>query len=97
RQGLDRQLKQARSFYVMILASTIAAVILNFVGINPVSALYWTAVINGVLAPFLLVGILIVASDKKLMNAQPSPVLAKAVVIIASAIMFVAAAAMFLV
>jgi Mn2+/Fe2+ NRAMP family transporter len=39
---------------------------------NPVKALYWTAVINGLVAPFLLVGILIVAADKKLMQGQPS-------------------------
>jgi hypothetical protein len=42
------------------------AVGLDFVGINPVKALYWTAVINGLLAPFLLVAILVVASDRKL-------------------------------
>jgi NRAMP (natural resistance-associated macrophage protein)-like metal ion transporter len=67
RQGLDRRLKQARAFYALILLSTVAGVGLDFVGINPVKALYWTAVINGLLAPFLLVGILVVASDKKLM------------------------------
>ena len=97
RQGLDKQLKQARSFYVVILASTAAAVIMDFTNINPVSALYWTAVINGVLAPFLLVGILIVASDAKLMHGQPSSALGKATVIIATVAMFAAALAMFLV
>ena len=45
---------------------------LDFIGINPVKALYWTAVINGLLAPFLLIAILVVASDKKLMQGQPS-------------------------
>ena len=44
---------------------------LNFAGVNPVKALFWTAVINGLLAPFLLVAILIVASDRKLMQRQP--------------------------
>jgi Mn2+/Fe2+ NRAMP family transporter len=95
RQGLDKRLKQARSFYVVILASTAAAVIMDFAGISPVSVLYWTAVINGVLAPFLLVGILIVASDAKLMNGQPSSALGKATVAIATAAMFAAAIAMF--
>ena len=51
RQGLDKKLKQARWFYGLILLSTGVGVGLNFAGINPVKALYWTAVINGLLAP----------------------------------------------
>src|SRR4029077_17482913 len=57
RQGLDKRLKQGRSLYTVILAATWAAVIMDFANISPVKALYWTAVINGVLAPFLLVAI----------------------------------------
>ena len=72
RQGLNKKLKQARWFYALILTSTGVGVALDFVGVNPVKALYWTAVVNGLLAPFLLVGILVVASDKKLMQGQPS-------------------------
>ena len=72
RQGLDKKLKQARAFYSLILLSTGLGVELDFVGINPVKALYWTAVLNGLLAPFLLVAILIVASDNKLMQGQTS-------------------------
>jgi len=97
RQGLDKRLKQARSFYLMILASTVAAVIMDFANISPVKALYWTAVINGVLAPFLLVGILIIAADYKLMNGQPSSRLGKSVVAIATSAMFLTALAMFMV
>ena len=51
RQGLDKKLKQARAFYILILLSTGVGVGLDFAGINPVKALYWTAVINGLLAP----------------------------------------------
>jgi Mn2+/Fe2+ NRAMP family transporter len=40
---------------------------MDFLKINPVKALFWTAVINGLLAPFLLIGVLYVASDHKLM------------------------------
>jgi Mn2+/Fe2+ NRAMP family transporter len=97
RQGLDKNLKQARSFYALILLSTAAGVGLNFAGINPVKALYWTAVINGLLAPFLLVAILIVASDKKLMQGQPSSRLSWTVVALTTVAMFVAGIAMFVV
>jgi Mn2+/Fe2+ NRAMP family transporter len=97
RQGLDKKLKQARSFYTLILLSTGVGVGLNFAGINPVKALYWTAVINGLLAPFLLVAILIVASDKKLMQGQPSSRLGWTVVAITTVAMFAAGVAMFVV
>jgi NRAMP (natural resistance-associated macrophage protein)-like metal ion transporter len=97
RQGLDKNLKQARSFYALILLSTAAGVGLNFAGINPVKALYWAAVINGLLAPFLLVAILIVASDKKLMQGQPSSRLSWTVVALTTVAMFVAGIAMLVV
>jgi Mn2+/Fe2+ NRAMP family transporter len=97
RQGLDKKLKQARAFYALILVSTGVGVGLDFVGINPVKALYWTAVINGLLAPFLLVAILVVASDKKLMQGQPSSRLGWTVVAITTVAMFAAGVAMFVV
>jgi NRAMP (natural resistance-associated macrophage protein)-like metal ion transporter len=97
RQGLDKKLRQARAFYTLILLSTGLGVALDFIGINPVKALYWTAVINGLLAPFLLVAILVVAADKKLMQGQPSSRLGWIVVAITTAAMFAAGVAMFVV
>ena len=97
RQGLNKKLRQARWFYALILVSTAAGVALDFIGINPVKALYWTAVINGLLAPFLLVAILIVAADKKLMQNQPSSRLGWVVVAITTIAMFAAGVAMFVV
>jgi Mn2+/Fe2+ NRAMP family transporter len=97
RQGLNKKLKRARWFYALILVSTAAGVALDFIGINPVKALYWTAVINGLLAPFLLVAILIVAADKKLMQGQPSSRLGWVVVALTTIAMFAAGFAMFVV
>jgi Mn2+/Fe2+ NRAMP family transporter len=96
-QGLSKKLAHARWFYALILISTGIGVALDFVGVNPVKALYWTAVINGLLAPFLLVGILIVAADKKLMQGQPSSRLGWMVVAVTAVAMFVAGIAMFVV
>jgi Mn2+/Fe2+ NRAMP family transporter len=62
-----------------------------------VKALYWAAVINGLLAPFLLLAILIVASDRKLMQWQPSSRLGWILVAMTTAVMFVAGIAMFVV
>jgi NRAMP (natural resistance-associated macrophage protein)-like metal ion transporter len=95
RQGLDHKVQEARGFYAVVLLSTAAGIALDFARINPIRALFWTAVINGLLAPFLLVGILLVASDRKLMNGQPSSHLGRLAVALATLLMFLAAAGMF--
>jgi len=97
RQGLNKKLRQARWFYALILISTSLGVGLDFIGINPVKALYWTAVINGLLAPFLLVAILMIASDKKIMQGQPSSRIGRIVVAATTIAMFAAGVAMFIV
>ena len=95
RQGLDEKFRGARYFYGVIILSTLLGVAMDFCDINPVKALFWTAVINGVLAPFLLIGILFVACDRKLMNGQPSSWVSRVAVAITMFAMFVAAIAMF--
>ena len=65
REGLDRRLLQAKSFYATIAASTMAGVGLNFSTLDPVRALYWSAVVNGVLsAPVMAVMMLIGANGR---------------------------------
>jgi NRAMP (natural resistance-associated macrophage protein)-like metal ion transporter len=95
RQGLDQKLKNARYFYGIVAFSTAAGIALDFADINPVKALFWTAVVNGLLAPFLLVGILVVASDRECMQGQPSSLLGRFVVAVTALLMFGAAAGMF--
>jgi NRAMP (natural resistance-associated macrophage protein)-like metal ion transporter len=95
RQGMDEPYNRAPGFYAMFACSIAIGIGLNFANVNPVSALYWTAVINGVLAPFLLVGILIAASDRALMHDQPSSLVGRVVVGATAAVMFAAAIGMF--
>jgi NRAMP (natural resistance-associated macrophage protein)-like metal ion transporter len=95
KQGLDKPLRSARYFYAAIGVSTVLGIALVFVKINPIKALFWASVINGILAPFLLIGILIVSCDRRLMQRQPSSWLSRAIVGLTAAIMFAAAAAMF--
>ncbi len=73
----------------------LVGVALDFANVNPVKALYWTAILNGLLAPFLLLGILITASDRALMQGQPSSPLGRFVVALTTLVMFGAAFAMF--
>jgi Mn2+/Fe2+ NRAMP family transporter len=95
RQGMDEPYNRAHGFYAAFIISMIIGIGLNFASINPVRALYWTAVINGLLAPFLLTGILIAASDSRLMHGQPSSKLGRGVVGGTALVMFCAAIGMF--
>jgi NRAMP (natural resistance-associated macrophage protein)-like metal ion transporter len=68
--GLNRKVGDARLFYGVIAGSTAVAVIMNFLGINPIRALFVAAIINGFLAPPLLVVILLVTNNRKIMGAR---------------------------
>ncbi|HEX7191388.1 MAG TPA: divalent metal cation transporter [Thermoanaerobaculia bacterium] len=96
REGLDEKIAKARAFYAVVLLSSATGIALDFSQINPVSALYWSAVINGTLAPFLLIGILLVATDREIMKGQPSSRLGRATVALTTLLMFGAVAGMLL-
>ena len=95
RQGLNQKVAGARRFYFIVGISTVAGVALDFAKISPLKALYWSAIVNGLLAPFLLVGVLLIASSRTLMDQQPSSVLGRVAVGVAALLMFAAAIGMF--
>ena len=97
RRGLDLKLRGARYFYGVIVLSTALGVALDFLNVNPVQALYWTAIVNGLLAPPLLAGILIFACSRRRMRGQPIPWFDRIAVGLAVALLTVAAVAMFVV
>ena len=68
--GLDTKPHEAKQFYAVIAVSTLIGMLINFIGINPIDALFWTAVINGVLAPPLLVLIMVLSNDQKIMGKE---------------------------
>ena len=70
REGLGETLGHARGFYLVIVLSTLVGLALNFLGVNPMAALVYTAVINGVVAVPLLALILRVANDRTVMGAH---------------------------
>jgi Mn2+/Fe2+ NRAMP family transporter len=78
-----------------VIVSTLAGVGLDFGHVNPVRALFMAAVLNGLLAPVLLVGILIVASHRTLMQNQPSSMLSRVLVAITVVVMVGTAVGMF--
>jgi len=68
RQGLSNKLKQGYSFYGIIIISMFVGLGLNFIGLNPIKALIYSAVLNGIVAPIILVLILLLASNKHVMG-----------------------------
>jgi len=96
-QGLDEKVPRARAFYGILVLSIVFGMALTFTPIKPMDALFWSAVINGLLAPFVLVGILLVACDKVLMRDQRSSMIARITVGITALGMFASGVAIFLV
>ena len=96
RQGLDRGFRGARAFYLVVIGSTALAVATDLAKISAIDAMYWSAVINGLLAPLLLAGIYAVAVDRKIMLGVPISVPLRIVLGSTCVLMLLAAAGMFL-
>jgi NRAMP (natural resistance-associated macrophage protein)-like metal ion transporter len=92
-RGLDEKPYRAKRFYAVIAASMGVGVLVNFLGINPIDALFWTAVINGFLAPPLLVLIMLIANDRKVMGRHTNGPFTNAVGWLTAAVMALAAVA----
>jgi Mn2+/Fe2+ NRAMP family transporter len=94
--GLDEKLHTAPRFYAVIIVSTLVGMLINFLRIAPVTALFWTAVINGVLAPPLLIMIMLVSNNRKIMGQRVNGKLTNFIGWTTAALMSVAALGMFL-
>jgi NRAMP (natural resistance-associated macrophage protein)-like metal ion transporter len=66
--GMERKLSQARGFYGIIAAAMLLGLAMNFSAVDPIRALFWTAVINGVVAVPLIVVIMLMASRQSVMR-----------------------------
>ncbi|MEK9207586.1 MAG: divalent metal cation transporter, partial [Patescibacteria group bacterium] len=66
--GLYRKLKAANSFYGIIIISTLLGMGINFFGVDPIKALIFSAVVNGLVAPVILVLIVLLSRNKKVMG-----------------------------
>ncbi|WP_419757529.1 NRAMP family divalent metal transporter [Acidisoma sp.] len=93
--GLARQPLKARAFYGTIAVATVVGVVLNFTPLNPVKALVWSAVVNGVVAvPIMVMTVLMAARRDVMGDFVLGPVL-KALGWLATAVMALAAIGMF--
>ncbi len=95
RQGIDAKFGRARGFYAVMIISVLGGVGMDFLEIDAVRALFWTAVVNGLVAPPLLIGIVVIAADKTHMRGQQSTKFALGLVTLTTVIMIAAGVAMF--
>ena len=72
REGLSLKMSQAKGFYFVILSSMLLGLAMNFIGLNPVRALYLSAVLNGLAAPPLIVMILLLSRRKYVLGEHTS-------------------------
>ena len=73
REGLNKKFSQAKSFYLVITISIVFGLLINFIGIPPIKALYLAAFLNGIIAIPLLFAIMIVGNDSKIMGNETHP------------------------
>lgn len=93
--GLERKARDARGFYGVIAVSVLAGLLLEYTPINPMKALFWSAVINGVVAVPLMIVVILLATRKSVMGAYVVPRTLVVFGSIATAVMGFAAVMMF--
>ncbi len=94
KRGLDQAPRNAKLFYGVIFASTAAGMAMNFTGINPMAALWWAAIVNGIIAPPILLVILCVANNRSILRDQVNGLALNLAGWLAAAVLFAAAIAL---
>lgn len=89
KEGLDNKFHEARPFYIIIAISLVAGLSMNYLGINPVKALIYSAILYGLTAPVLIAIILHICNNKKVMkeftNSTGSNIMGIATLVLMSA------------
>jgi NRAMP (natural resistance-associated macrophage protein)-like metal ion transporter len=92
--SLSRKARGAPAFYMVIAAAMVVGLALDFAGLNAVKMLFWSAVVNGILAPPLVVLVVLLTSDKRVMGGRVNTRGAKVLGWICAAVMTAAALAL---
>jgi NRAMP (natural resistance-associated macrophage protein)-like metal ion transporter len=90
-EGLSKKYSKAKGFYGVIILSLLIGLLINFIGISPMKALYYAAIVNGIAAPILLYFIFKVGNDKEIMGRFTNPAWVKFFGLIATLLMGLAA------
>jgi len=95
-EGLYKKFRQAHGFYGVIIFSTLVGLTINFIGINPIKALFGAAVLNGIITPLLLLFIIKIANDKSVMGKYKNGRLANVMTIATFLLTAISAALIFI-
>jgi len=93
RASLESKPGQAPRFYFVIAAATVIGLLLNFVGLNPIRALYWSAIINGIAAAPMMAMLMVMSSNHAVVREFTLPLYLHIVGWIATVVMLVASVA----
>jgi NRAMP (natural resistance-associated macrophage protein)-like metal ion transporter len=93
--GLARRPLEAKAFYATIAVATLIGVGINFVAIDPIKALFWSAVLNGIVAVPLMAVLMLMSANRKVMGRFTLPPALKAVGWLATIVMAVTVATLF--
>ena len=93
--GLARKLNRAKGFYAILAAATLVGALMNYTPIDPVKALFWSAVINGVVAVPVMAMMMLLSSNRKVMGDFSLPLILKTFGWLATFVMAIAAFGMF--
>jgi NRAMP (natural resistance-associated macrophage protein)-like metal ion transporter len=92
--GLERKPLQAQAFYATIAIATLIGACLNFTPINPIKALYWSAVVNGVVAVPVMAIMMLMTARREIMGKVTVPLTMRLIGWLATAVMAAASAVM---
>ncbi len=95
RGGMNERPRAAKKFYAVVTIAMLAGMGLDYAGINAIKMLFWSAVLNGVLAPPLIVIILLVCNNRRVMGEPTNGKLLNTLGVIAAIVMSAATIAMF--
>jgi Mn2+/Fe2+ NRAMP family transporter len=93
-QGLNKKFQEAKGFYSIIALSLLVGLSLNYIGITPINALIYTAILYGMTAPVLIAIILHISNNKEIMGENTNSTLSNVLGFAALVIMTLAAVAL---
>lgn len=77
KEGLYRKFKKARAFYMIIIFSILVGILTNFIGLHPIKALIYSAIVNGIIAPVIIIFIVHISSSHKIMGHYKNSIIKK--------------------
>lgn len=93
--GLSKKPWQSEGFYLILTVSMVVSLAIALLRFNPIQLMFWANVLNGVLAPILVIYLLIVGNNRKIMRGQPMSLITNVGLVLTTVVMFAAAILLF--